>query len=367
MSWSPQQEQALAAVKSWIADDGNQLFRLFGYAGTGKTTLAKEIAQSSEGDVLFGAFTGKAASVMRRKGCKGAQTIHSMIYELKKQVDGKPIFRLNEDSDVQDAKLVIIDECSMLGDEIAKDLLSFGTKILVLGDPAQLPPIKGTGFFTEAKPDFMLTEVHRQAQDNPIIALSMKVRAGEPLNVGAYGNSRVITRKDITPGEILATDQVIVGLNKTRQKYNTRMRELLRHRPDTPVVGDKLICLRNDRHVGVFNGSMWTAARVKHKKRKQLFEMEIESSDDGEAKPGKNIVETREEFFNGTDADLHWLTKKGTQEFTFGYAITCHKSQGSQWGNIIVFDESAIFREDAIRWKYTAITRAAEQMTLVTH
>jgi ATP-dependent exoDNAse (exonuclease V) alpha subunit len=363
MTWSPQQEQALAAVKAWLADESSQVFRLFGYAGTGKTTLAKEIAQAKSGKVLFGAFTGKAASVMRRKGCGAAQTIHSMIYELKKQVDGRPIFELNTDSEVKDADLVIIDECSMLGDDIAQDLLSFGTKILVLGDPAQLPPIKGTGFFTDAKPDFMLTEVHRQAKDNPIIALSMRIRDGERLDHGTYGSSRIITRKEITPGEILAADQVIVGLNKTRQLYNARIRELLNRQPERPVAGDKLICLRNDRHVGVFNGSMWMTERVKHKKRKQLFQMV--SADDDRPDASHNIVETREEFFNGTDGNLHWQTKKGTQEFTFGYAITCHKAQGSQWGNTITFDESHVFREDAIRWRYTALTRAAESATIV--
>jgi ATP-dependent exoDNAse (exonuclease V) alpha subunit len=363
MSWSPQQEQALAAVKDWIKDEGNQVFRLFGYAGTGKTTLAKEIAESSEGEVMFGAFTGKAASVMRRKGCRGARTIHSMIYKLKNQVDGKPEFELDLESDVKEADLLIIDECSMLGEDIGKDLLSFGTKILVLGDPAQLPPIKGTGFFTDAKPDFMLTEVHRQARDNPIIAMSMLIRERQSLQHGSYGDSRVIAKADITSGEILAADQVIVGLNRTRQLYNGRIRQLLNRQPETPVAGDKLICLRNDRHVGVFNGSMWTATKIKHKKRKQLFKMHIVSADD--ERDSESIVDAREEFFNGTEGTLPWQTKKGTQEFTFGYAITCHKSQGSQWGNTVVFDESGCFRDDAARWKYTAITRAADRVTVV--
>ena len=57
--------------------------------------------------------------------------------------------------------------------------MSFGVPVLVLGDPAQLPPIQGGGYFTEAEPDAMLTEVHRQAFDNPIVRLSMDVRAGE--------------------------------------------------------------------------------------------------------------------------------------------------------------------------------------------
>jgi exodeoxyribonuclease-5 len=96
-----------------------------------------------------------------------------------------------------------------------------------------------------------------------------------------------------------------------------------------PVKGDKLICLRNDRSIGIFNGSMWSATSVKHKKRKQLFLMNVTSTDEEGPHPAKNLVETREEFFVGTEKDLHWRTKKGTQEFTFGYAITCHKSQGS--------------------------------------
>jgi exodeoxyribonuclease V len=201
MTWSDQQEQALKSVKDWMSDNDSQVFRLFGYAGTGKTTLAKEIASLAKGNVMFGAFTGKASLVMRRKGCKGASTIHSMIYTLEDESFGQPKFVLNGDSDVKDAKLVVIDECSMIDEALAKDLLSFGTKILVLGDPAQLPPVKGAGFFTEAQPDFMLTEVHRQAKENPIIALSMRIREGEPLDVGTYGASRVIQRKDITADE----------------------------------------------------------------------------------------------------------------------------------------------------------------------
>ena len=355
----------LTGDKTWLADEGNQVFRLFGYAGTGKTTLAKEIAQSSEGETLFGAFTGKAASVLRRKGCIGAQTIHSMIYRFNGHQNGQPQFVLNDESEVKRADLIVIDEVSMVDDEMAKDLLSYGTKILVLGDPAQLPPIKGTGFFIEAKPDFMLTEVHRQARDNPIIALSMIVRSGEQLQLGSYGSSKVISRREITSGEILATDQVIVGLNKTRQAYNARMRQLLKRPAERPVQGDKLICLRNDRTIGIFNGSMWSAEHVKRKRKKQTFQMNITSADDPGPDPSKNIVETREEFFIGTEKDLHWRTKKGTQEFTFGYAITCHKSQGSQWDNTVVFDKSGVFREDAARWKYTALTRAAESVTVV--
>src|ERR1700691_5070343 len=197
MEWSPQQYAALKAVSLWLKRGEPQVFRLFGYAGTGKTTLARTIADDSDGDVLFGAFTGKAALVLRSKGCKDARTIHSLIYR-PKDIDAEvPTFVLNEESAAAKASLIVIDECSMVDEELGRDLLSFGKPVLVLGDPAQLPPVKGGGFFTDAEPDVMLTEVHRHAADNPIIRLSMIVREGGRLTPGAHGDSRVLRREAI--------------------------------------------------------------------------------------------------------------------------------------------------------------------------
>ena len=193
MEWSPQPDSALKAVSFWLKRGKPQVFRLFGYAGSGKTTLARAIADELDGDVLFGAFTGKAALVMRSKGCRDARTIHSMIYRTRETDVEEPSFVLNEDGPASKAELIIVDECSMVDEELGRDLLYFGEPVLVLGDPAQLPPIKGGGFFTEAEPDAMLTDVHRQAADNPIIRLSMLIRDGGRLTPGRYGQSRIIS------------------------------------------------------------------------------------------------------------------------------------------------------------------------------
>src|ERR1051326_4614370 len=192
--FSPHQDAALKAVGAWLkAKPGRNntppVFRLFGYAGTGKTTLAKHIAEGVDGKVLFAAFTGKAAQVMRNKGCQGASTIHSLISKTLESGAEQPSFELWDDAPASKAKLIIIDECSMVDAELGRDLKSFGVPVLVLGDPAQLPPIQGGGFFTEAEPDAMLTEVHRQAQDDPIVRLSMDVRAGEYIEPGRYGET----------------------------------------------------------------------------------------------------------------------------------------------------------------------------------
>ena len=235
MDWTAQQDKALVKVGKWLKSKDQQVFRLFGYAGTGKTTLAHSLASDVSGNVLFGAYTGKAVHVLQEKGCEEAQTIHSMLYhaqeksreelrrhehrlveiiteinaehkdkteeEIKSFIDNnseitiirsemeaerkrlaQPAFTLNQFSPVKDAGLVVIDECSMVDDRMGQDLLSFGTKVLVLGDPAQLPPVRGSGFFTDTEtPDVMLTEIHRQAKDNPIIAMATKVRNKETL------------------------------------------------------------------------------------------------------------------------------------------------------------------------------------------
>jgi exodeoxyribonuclease-5 len=149
------QMRASGRVKAWLKDkSAPQVFRLFGYAGTGKTTLAKELASTVNGDVLYATFTGKASLVLRKKGCEGASTIHSLIYKVdQNERTGEATFRLNEDSDLRDAALLIVDEVSMVGADLAADLLSFNKRILVLGDPAQLPPVNDEGYFINAAPD----------------------------------------------------------------------------------------------------------------------------------------------------------------------------------------------------------------------
>jgi len=224
--WSPQQETALKLVRAWFKDpDAPQIFYLAGYAGTGKTTLALELTNNVGGEVLFCAFTGKAASVMRKSGCANAKTIHQLIYTATKMSDKhlealkeelrnskkvsnppqgllmrmriiersikeqeqalkRPHFVIKEVSEVQHASLVVVDECSVVNERMAEDLASFGVRILVLGDPAQLPPVRGGGAFTNREPDMTLTEIHRQAADSPIIRLATQVRRGEGISLG---------------------------------------------------------------------------------------------------------------------------------------------------------------------------------------
>jgi exodeoxyribonuclease-5 len=365
-TFSPHQDAALKAVGAWLkAKPGRreapQIFRLFGYAGTGKTTLAKHVAQGLDGKVLYAAFTGKAAQVMRSKGCTGASTIHSLIYKALESDEETPSFELWDDAPASKAKLIVIDECSMVDAELGRDLMSFGVPLLVLGDPAQLPPVSGGGYFTDAAPDVMLSEVHRQAQDDPIVRLSMDIREGRNLRPGQYGRSAVVQREQLDPQLVLRADQVLVGRNATRRAYNQRMRLRRGFAGPTPEAGDKLVCLRNNRRKGLFNGSLWSV-KERGATRRRIIKLSL-IADEGAGRAVK--VSVRPECFTGDIDQLEWLERKRYDEFDFGYVLTVHKAQGSQWDSVVLFDESFAFPDGRARWLYTGVTRAAKQLTVV--
>ena len=362
--FTPHQDASLTAASNWLKGvrGRSSIFRLFGYAGTGKTTLVKHIAEGVDGKVLFAAFTGKAACVMRSKGCHSASTIHSLIYKARESGEETPSFELWNEAPASKAKLIIIDECSMVDAELARDLMSFGVPLLVLGDPAQLPPIHGGGFFTDAKPDAMLTEVHRQAQDDPIVRLSMQIRAGNPLTQGQYGETQVVGRDALDPKRVLDADQVLVGRNVTRRAYNARLRERRGFAEPLPMAGDKLVCLRNNRRKGLFNGGLWVV-KERPKPRRQIIRMRLKPDED----LGERLIKVsvRPECFTGTIEEFDWPQRKAYDEFDFGYVLTVHKAQGSQWDDVVLFDESGAFPDNRDRWLYTGVTRAAKRLTIV--
>jgi exodeoxyribonuclease-5 len=374
MELSPQQDGALKAVGTWLKAKRPQIFRLFGYAGTGKTTLARYFASHVDGQVQFAAFTGKAAQVLRSKGALNARTIHSLIYrprgeeQVADAATGKtsmsPTFALNRQSPIARAKLVIVDECSMVDEDLGRDLLSFGTPILVLGDPAQLPPISGGGFFTEHEPDILLTEIHRQARDNPIIRLALDVREGREFMRGDYGTAKVIGKEEVTQELVLAADQVLVGTNRTRKRYNQRLRELKGFSAAYPQAGDKLVCLRNDPSKGLLNGSLWKVMTSSRETVKPGINLLVSPEED-DPERGVAKIKLLKATFEDSQTEIPWTMRKRFDEFDYGYALTVHKAQGSQWNDIVLFDESWAFKETRQRWLYTAITRAAETLTVV--
>jgi exodeoxyribonuclease-5 len=295
-----------------------------------------------------------------------AEAVRRALREARAEA-GRPQFVLKEESEVHAYELVILDEASMVDERMGSDLLSFGVKVLVLGDPAQLPPVRGTGYFTTeafpARPEALLTEIHRQAAGNPIIRMATDVREGRALREGEWvtdqGSARVVRR--VSKEEALAADQILCGTNARRRAINTRHRELGGHlgRGPMPAAGEKLVCLRNNRDRGLLNGTLWRSlADTEWQAGDDLVDLRV---DGGEGGPEMGFP-AEASIFLDEDQKPQW----GRGEwFTYGYALTVHKSQGSQFNNVIVFDDWRQSSSDYKNWMYTAITRAAERLTVV--
>ncbi len=432
---SPTQAAAIREIRAWFETRTNeqQVFRLFGYAGSGKSTVLKfaldELGLSPHRSakdgpcvpgVVTATFTGKAALVLTRKGTP-ARTIHSLIYSVIEATEEEietaakkireaegtarglagfdrttaeaaieamrqalsamkhPRFALNPQSDAADARLIVLDEVSMVGEEMARDLMSFGKPILVLGDPGQLPPIKGEGAFTRDAPDVMLTEIHRQAAESAIIRLATMARTGDPIGFGTYDAHVAKLRKgDITPEQALRGGQLICGMNATRLQLNNAMRAAAGLGGTWLPTGgtEKVICLKNQNDLGLINGMFVTLEDIVDEG--SLYFSAVVTDEDGRrVGPLKgNGCPARLRIYKGHfedhvafDRHRHdrdWREKKLLTEATFGWAITAHKAQGSQWENVIVWDDGLGKSEiDRRRWLYTAITRAERGLVLL--
>lgn len=394
MQLTPQQDSAAKAVSKWLSDKDKQVFRLFGYAGTGKTTITKMLVEEVEGNVCFAAYTGKAALVMQRNGMQ-ATTLHSLAYhfappsqekikKLKEEYttaqgmrrreiehalnnEDKPQFTLNPESELKKAKLLVIDEVSMVNAELGIDVESFKVPILVIGDPGQLPPIEGAGYFVNAEPDVMLTDVMRQAKDNPIIDLATRVRTGQQLPFAKYGESEVLSKQGLTTEMVLGADQIITGMHKNRRAMNRQYRGLKNFTGTYPNLDERLICLKNARDHGLLNGLMGTvASEVEDLGQYLSFKILLEDA----KLPTQQLV--HKAHFDAYEypqvlKEMSFWDWAPAREFDFGYVITCHKAQGSQWEDVLINDDGFGFNDYKlrIRWLYTAITRAVERVTLI--
>lgn len=435
---STKQEGAVKAATNWFRNNNLEPFKLTGYAGSGKSTILPVIIDSLGIDpegVAFCAPTGKAAKVM---GAKLAQfdiktrcrTIHSYIYtpkmekpavlerrlidlrnqleyatnnqhqypttedfkkaerelllqikqtdkELDKALDRNdhPGFLINLESEVRNKQLIVVDEASMVGTELATDLMSFGIPILAMGDPGQLKPIQDDPGFDLDNPDWFLDEIHRQAADNPIIRLATKAREGETLDYGDYGDGvKVITRRQdqyTTNPELDA--QIIVGTHVKRWNVTRAVRKAYGYEGYSPQAGEVLIVCKNSKQIPEFvNGSFVRCTEDVKELEDGSAYFAIKTEDENGLV--RNVYayqglfeEHRLRQKNATTAHKRdaFKARIEREHLDWGWAITCHKSQGSQWDNVIVHDESGVFREEASNWLYTAITRAAKELIVV--
>ncbi|QOY37700.1 ATP-dependent DNA helicase [Anaerobacillus isosaccharinicus] len=366
---SEMQKNGIALAKAWFKNKKKEskVFTISGYAGTGKTTIVKALIEElgiKPNKITYVAPTGKAALQLVRNG-NNATTIHKLIYSVNEDKQGNISFLKKDRDALSEFSLIIVDEVSMVSKEILNDLLYYGVPIIALGDSGQLEPI-GEDHGLLKKPDVMLTEIHRQAADNPIIHLSMLARKGEIINPGKYGDTcYVLSKKDkrMSIDLLLRSDQVLCSLNKTRKAINTKMRRALGFTDCLPQKGDKIICTKNNWDelsdgINLINGLIGTTEHVENLNGILKMDFKPEFGDG----VFRDLIVTPKEFLSEK------LIKQDYDydRFDFGNSITVHKSQGSQWDNICVYYEPMGSKINSQKLLYTAITRAKEKMILIT-
>ena len=379
MQLSPDQILAVDHIHTWLKSAGpGSLLALGGLAGTGKTTILKELC-NLDISIAFVSLTGKAVSVLRSKLPPGARisTIHGLIYRPQINHETGLVeswIRLDmaskgaspEEWQIPHVDLIVIDEASMVGEELFRDLSSLGRPILAVGDHGQLPPV-GKGINLMAKPDIKLETIHRQARNNPIISLALDARIDGYVKPGEYSpHVRVMTVDDMDEEieELFASPDadtlIITSSNSERVAINNNVLENKgRTNLTCPAEGDRIICLQNRWSLGLYNSMLCTMGGVIEKYssfiRAVIFpdgaapiEIDIARYAFGVAKP----------VWPGPG-------QKGVG-FDYGYALTCHKAQGSEAKRVIVVGGGRFGgEENRKRWLYTALSRAREELYVI--
>ena len=367
-----------------------------GYAGAGKSTLVRFIIEElktygvKETDVCFACFTGKAAQVLLKKGNKNVITLHKLLYKsIPKESGG--FVRIPNPSIPY--KIVVVDEVSMAPKTLMDLLFKHNVYVICLGDPFQLPPVdkKEDNHLLDA-PHIFLDEIMRQAQESEIIQLSMAIRENRPIEVFQGKEVQILNKEELNTGMLTWADQILVATNATRVSINTQMRKLLNF-GEQPQDGDKIICLRNywdcfsDNEEPLVNG---TIGILKNSFLTKRYLPRIVKSIDGLSHIDLimgDFISDSGMYFHSLEMDkkmidtgefsLDWKTVYQLNrnpktrdipplEFTYGYAITCHKAQGSEWDKVLVIEEKFPFDKiEHARWLYTAVTRSSEKLVLV--
>lgn len=372
---------------------GEKYTVISGYAGSGKSTLVRFIIEAldvDEDDVCYCAFTGKAAEVLRKKGNKNACTLHKLLYESIPRPDGGFIRKPKPSIGY---KIVVVDEISMAPKTLINLLFTHDVYVICLGDPGQLPPIeKDEDNHLLDHPHVFLDEIMRQAQESEIIQLTMKIRNNEPIDYYNGTEVKIIPYTNLNTGVLQWGDQILTATNAKRQMINNQMRSL-QGRTGAPQDGDKMICLRNywedfsmngdpliNGTIGILENSFQTWVNVPKIVQSKIQKFDVLMGD-------LHIIDTNDSY-PMTDMDLKMILtgekccdwklsyrlgklrpKYGDivpKEFTYAYAITVHKAQGSSWPNVVVLEESFPFDKiEHARWLYTACTRAEKKLVLV--
>jgi exodeoxyribonuclease-5 len=387
--------------------DEHPYLTLGGLAGTGKSTLVSVLAgalQEREATIAFVAYTGKAVRVLGRKlTSQGIRpdfcgTLHSFLYApiVHDHVHGgrdcpaaQPGYKgpgcgkrgtieswqLRDDIDNYD--LIILDEASMVGEELWHDLCAARVPILAVGDHGQLPPIGKGALNLMESPHLRLEKIHRQAEGNPILALAHHIRQGGNLRAFRPADDRVqFIRTFPQVAHVAASfdNAAICYFNKTRVQLNAIVRAHAGRAGPVPDPEDVVVCLKNNGRV-LANGMRGIFEEIVSPDTDELARFKASCRFPDDNIRIKGLFQYHQFGRDKTIAAFDDLPNSENYHtwhdvgllFDFGYSLTCHKMQGSQAKEVVLRYETFWKDTDDTRrrWGYTAVTRASERLYLV--
>jgi len=408
------QDIFLQQLSDFLFTKQHDVFILKGYAGTGKTTivgtLVKNLWKAKMSSVLL-APTGRAAKVISNYSNRQAFTIHKKIYFPKKEKAGGVSFTLqpNKHRDC----IFIVDEASMISNQVSNsklfengslldDLMQYiysghRCKLLLIGDEAQLPPVKLDQspaldqkiislHYNKEVATLQLDEVMRQAESSGILrnATALREQLSEmfyedfkfDLN-GVEDVVRLIDGHEIMEAIQDSYDTVgneetaiIVRSNKRANMYNQQIRNRILFQEEEVSAGDHLMVVKNNYFWVDAKSDAGFIANGDIVKVLEIFSMETPSLPYEES--NRLYQEVQKDYASEKSNYKRFLKIKNNKYFNalqvkFSYAITCHKSQGGQWDRIFI--EQPYLPEgpnkDYLRWLYTAITRSKSKLYLI--
>lgn len=378
---SPDQVNAVRQAQAWFNSRDIRPFRIFGPAGSGKTTVASHVLAALGTTTQALAPTNRAARILRTRGVHGAKTIHSVLFQPtpwclteNHQVDNRCIqeeskhnhgvrfFKRHDPP--EGVRCFTIDEASMVGRRIGDDIGLFRIKTLVIGDPYQLPPVGDEAAYASDLPGVDLETSHRFDSLSDIGKLANTIR----MSSGLKDWKSLIPY--VTFDDVHDYDLLLAWRNETRWQIINTLRAIRGLPDDRPVIGDRLISVANTYEAGVLNADELTVV--------------------GEITPTTHMgawnIPTREagvvmawqagfRDFEGEKWAAAQSRRKGTDicALTFSECMTVHKAQGGEWERVLVVDDlekaSWVLDRDTPgglnTWAYTAVTRASKQVDFI--
>lgn len=324
------------------------------------------------------------------KGNQNAITLHKLLYDAIPMPNGKFFFKPKLPGSLP-YKVIIIDETSMINQDFIDLLLSHNIYTIFMGDPGQLGAIAGQGNNLLSHPDVFLDEIQRQAAESDIIKLSMLIREGRSITGFKGKDAMVLPRNQLNTGMLLWADQIICATNAVRISLNTQVRQLKGY--IKPIEeGEKLICLNNEwdmisnRGNALTNGTIGTLTNIfdtcqKYPQYLKIKNNEVplicgnfvsNSGDNfGNLFLDKQCIIEGIPYLDGIQKYRIGKIKKYREtipyEFTYSYAATCWKFQGSSAGKVLGLEEGFPYnREEHMKYLYTLVTRAEDRCVLIT-